>query len=218
MDTRDLILTKLRQAASAASVDGKTNSNDREWFSDYPEAERPRLIETFRERLAALKGELFVVKDELQAARCLSQLLADMKGTGLAQDHELIRRIMQAETTLAQRFELGRATPDNHELAAYQIGLTTAETLVARTGSIVMRGTHAGGRRLSVLPPVHVVIAESRQLVPSLDEALRLVQDGEPDWSYACIITGPSRTADIQKVLVLGAHGPKRLVVILIDR
>jgi L-lactate dehydrogenase complex protein LldG len=96
--------------------------------------------------------------------------------------------------------------------------LTAVDFLVARTGSIVLSSITAGGRRLSVLPPFHIAIASAAQLVPSLDEALRIYQQrGEPNRSsYATIITGPSRTSDIEKILVLGAHGPKRLAVIVV--
>ena len=73
------------------------------------------------------------------------------------------------------------------------------------------------GRRLSVLPPLHVVLATEDQLVASLEDGLAHLRKQE-DWSYAAFVTGPSRTADIEKILVLGAHGPRRLVVILMAR
>jgi L-lactate dehydrogenase complex protein LldG len=70
-----------------------------------------------------------------------------------------------------------------------------------------------------VLPPVHLVIAQRDQLLPDLATALVFIRrryDGQ--WpSTLSIITGPSRTGDIEKVLVLGAHGPKRLAVFFVD-
>jgi L-lactate dehydrogenase complex protein LldG len=107
---------------------------------------------------------------------------------------------------------------DSDILAEYEVGVTTADFLVARTGSILLSSISGGGRRLSVLPPVHVVIAREEQIVNSLEEALQSYTHSGESWSYATIITGPSRTSDIEKQLVLGAHGPKRLVVVLIRR
>jgi L-lactate dehydrogenase complex protein LldG len=98
------------------------------------------------------------------------------------------------------------------------VGITAVDFLVARTGSLVLSSATAGGRRLSVLPPFHVAVATTDQLVLSLDEAMRIYQQrGEAiRSSYATIITGPSRTSDIEKILVLGAHGPKRLAVMVV--
>jgi L-lactate dehydrogenase complex protein LldG len=102
--------------------------------------------------------------------------------------------------------------------ADFQIGITAVDFLVERSGSLVLSTATAGGRRLSVLPPFHIAIATTAQLVVSLDEAFQIYHErGESNRSsYATIITGPSRTSDIEKILVLGAHGPKRLAVIVI--
>ncbi len=105
-------------------------------------------------------------------------------------------------------------------LEACDAGLTVCEALVAQTGSILVSSATCGGRALSVLPPVHVVVATPDQLVATLADAFDLVRErhsGELP-SMLSFITGPSRTGDIERILVLGAHGPKELVVILVDR
>jgi L-lactate dehydrogenase complex protein LldG len=95
------------------------------------------------------------------------------------------------------------------------LGVTACDCLIAQMGAIVVSPKSAGGRALSVLPPVHLVIAHRNQLLPDLATAIAFIRrryDGQ--WpSTLSIITGPSRTGDIEKVLVLGAHGPKRLAV-----
>ena len=75
------------------------------------------------------------------------------------------------------------------------------------------------GRRLNVYPEVHIVLAYASQLVPDLKQALKQVKlKYEPNYpSMITFITGPSRTADIEKTLVLGAHGPKEIYVFLVD-
>ncbi|HZU42011.1 MAG TPA: LUD domain-containing protein [Terriglobales bacterium] len=97
-----------------------------------------------------------------------------------------------------------------------QVSLTLAEALVALTGSIVTSSS-CGGRGASAVPDCHIVYARLDQLVPDLESALALIkQRGIAERnSYVGLITGSSRTADIEKILVLGAHGPRRLAVVL---
>jgi L-lactate dehydrogenase complex protein LldG len=78
---------------------------------------------------------------------------------------------------------------------------------------------NAAGRRLSIFPHHHIVIARTGQLVLDLKDAFKLINNNYGDQlpSMISTITGPSRTADIEKTLVLGAHGPKELFVFLID-
>lgn len=94
-------------------------------------------------------------------------------------------------------------------------GETRCDCLVAQTGSIFVSTLSAGGRALSVWPPVHLVIARRDQLVADLPAAFALLRNryGARWPSMISLITGPSRTSDIEKTLVLGAHGPKRLVI-----
>lgn len=103
-------------------------------------------------------------------------------------------------------------------LEACDAGITVCEALVAQTGSILVTSDSCGGRSLSVLPPVHVVIATPDQLVATLADAFDLVRERHSGSmpSMLSFITGPSRTGDIERILVLGAHGPKELIVILV--
>ena len=105
---------------------------------------------------------------------------------------------------------------DKHELERADAGITACDALVAQTGSVLVSSRSTGGRGLSVLPPHHVVLARREQLVPDLFAAFELVKRRYAgDFpSMLSFITGPSRTGDIERVLVLGAHGPKRLTIL----
>lgn len=98
-------------------------------------------------------------------------------------------------------------------------GLTTCEALVARTGSVLVSAGSASGRRLSIYPDQHLVLARASQIVPDIGDALQRLQDGYDNKlpSMISLTTGPSRTADIEKTLVLGAHGPRSIVLFLLD-
>jgi len=108
-------------------------------------------------------------------------------------------------------------TDKDFEMA--EVGITLCEALIARNGSVMVSNHGAAGRRLSIYPHHHLVIARTGQLVPDLKEAFALLKSkyGAQLPSMVSTITGPSRTADIEKTLVLGAHGPKEIFVFLVD-
>ena len=123
---------------------------------------------------------------------------------------------------LAGFAKIASAVPEvagNSDVRQADLGVTGCDCLIARTGSIAVCTRSAGGRALSVLPPVHLVIARRDQLVPDLTAALALWQQRyDRHWpSNLSVITGASRTGDIEKILVMGAHGPKRLVLYFAD-
>jgi L-lactate dehydrogenase complex protein LldG len=98
-------------------------------------------------------------------------------------------------------------------------GITTCEALVARLGSVMTSSRQASGRRLPVIPTTHLVVAYTSQVVSEVKDALQLIRNkyNEQLPSMIGTITGPSRTADIEKTLVTPAHGPRDIFVFLID-
>lgn len=107
----------------------------------------------------------------------------------------------------------------DEDFSNVETGITECEALIARNGSILISSAGASGRRLSIYPHYHIVIAYTSQLVMDLKDAFNMIQVKYADRlpSNLTVITGPSRTADIEKTLVLGAHGPKELFVFLVD-
>jgi len=100
------------------------------------------------------------------------------------------------------------------------VSVTSCEYLIARTGSIVLSSALQQGRTVSVYAPIHICIAYVVQLVYDIKEALQLIkekyQGNIP--SMITFATGPSRTADIEKTLVVGVHGPKEVYLFLVDQ
>ena len=97
--------------------------------------------------------------------------------------------------------------------------ITGCEYLVARTGSIVLSAGQQSGRTVSVYAPVHICIAYTNQLVYDIKDALLLLKErfGSNMPSSISFATGPSRTADIEKTLVTGVHGPKEVYCFLVE-
>jgi|SRR5450432_63527 len=105
------------------------------------------------------------------------------------------------------------------DLPEADVSITGCELLIARTGSILMSSAQESGRTVSVYAPVHICIAYASQLVYDIRDGLELMLDKYKNKlpSFITLATGPSRTADIEKTLVVGVHGPKEVYVFLID-
>ncbi len=108
---------------------------------------------------------------------------------------------------------------DPEEFNNMTAGITRCEYLISRFGSALVSSGLDSGRRMFVFPESHVIIAYSSQVVEELQDALsgmrRRYRDQFP--SQMTVITGPSRTADIEKTLIMGAHGPRELYVFVVD-
>ncbi len=216
---RDRILIRLKRGVPENPAPLPSVPQDHEHFTSYLDVkDRDSLLGRFQHRFEALQGEFFLVDSPQEAGKALSNLVSGIEPNRiLSQDDSLIEKVLKSSSLASEKVKStdDLLAQDSLSFEAYEIGVTTAFKLVARTGSIVMTCRQAAGRRLSVLPPLHIVIAKASQLIPSWEEGIESLRD-ESDFSYASFITGPSRTADIEKILVLGAHGPKRLALILI--
>jgi L-lactate dehydrogenase complex protein LldG len=104
------------------------------------------------------------------------------------------------------------------DLADCDAAITLCSHLVARTGTIVLSSKDLSGRTASVYAPIHICVAYADQLVYDMTDSLINFKDNlEAFPSMICYATGPSRTADIEKTLVVGVHGPKEVYCFLID-
>ncbi len=165
----------------------------------------------FAETFIRNKGEFFFCDGKKDLLAHLS-LFLQKKGLReiYAWEDELAPLLSEAEIPFRK---------DETRFLHAEVGITLCECLIARTGSILISSKQTAGRRLSIYPPMHIVIAYTSQLVSDIKDGLQLIQTRYQDAmpSMISMITGPSRTADIEKTLVLGAHGPKELVLFLVE-
>ena len=105
------------------------------------------------------------------------------------------------------------------DFSSVKVGITSCDFLISRFGSVMVSSGLGSGRQIFVYPETHVVIAYTSQVVPELKDALTGIKKKYAGNfpSQITVITGPSRTADIEKTLVMGAHGPKSLYVFMVD-
>lgn len=116
-------------------------------------------------------------------------------------------------------FENTPAISKNEEVEHADASITYCECLIARTGSALLTSKQAAGRQLGVYAPVHIIVASVSQIVADIKDGLEKIQAtyGSALPSMICLTTGPSRTADIEKTLVVGVHGPKEIYVFLVN-
>lgn len=222
MTPKEKILQRIREALSVPTHDTFLHSRSTRGPSDFRDHmvpvgpsldERVTLFEAYSEKL---KTEFHRVPSVKRAGDLVREWsIAQDWNLIASHDHDLTRPLVEAAGCEALWISEGY---DRNQLEQAQVGLTTCEALVAQTGGVLVTSAGCGGRALSVLPPHHIVIATADQLLPDLYEALELMETryGHQFPSMMSMITGPSRTGDIERILVLGAHGPKRLSVILV--
>ncbi len=204
---KERMLKRVRQALL------EKRDNPHPDFEDSPlyKEEEDSLDVTFAREFTAVSGKFVYCDGEISV---IENLIALVEELGVTKVYAWERNIQE----LLKHYGFPIFEGDSQFLDA-EVGITTCEALVARNGSVLISNATASGRRLSVYPSVHIVFAKASQLVMDIKHGMALIKEryGNEMPSMVSAITGPSRTADIEKRLVLGAHGPKELYVFLIE-
>lgn len=214
---REAILGRVRQALKRPSPEPHWThepvKSDR--LFPLPEANEAGLRQRFRDEFAAIQGE-WLEADSVESGKALiaERLHREEIASVLAPDSPKLRKLLDGLSTV--RWVDGN-TPTIAGWDAMDVGVTLAECLIAESGSVLVSSA-LSGRAPSVLPPIHWIIATADQLVLGLEEAIAGVRQkygAQLPSSFTCV-SGPSRTADIEKILVFGAHGPRRVWLLLL--
>lgn len=205
-NARENILNKIRQALTqSVPVPFPQSEGTKDVFTPLQQD-----IEVeFAENFTKLQGRFTFCADNNDMVQQLGQLIVARGWKHLYCREDAIRELL-----------LQHGFPHSYmdDLANCDASITTCEQLIARTGSIVMSAVQQSGRLVSVYAPVHICIAYTSQLVYDIKDALQNVQDKYPSLpSLITLATGPSRTADIEKTLVVGVHGPKEVFCFLVE-
>jgi L-lactate dehydrogenase complex protein LldG len=210
--SRDQILTDIRTALGRSS--GQTPAPLSAPLLRAPRFGRDLYVPTFVQCFEKLAGKAFVVPDAAAVVPRLSSLL-DGKRVIASNAPFLeacgITRLPQVESGFSDRNALRDAC------AAADIGITSADYALAATGTLVMLSSRQEARLVSLLPPVHVAIVPRSRIVANLDELLSLLPKPAEQSSSMVLITGPSRTADIEQILVRGVHGPGEIYAVIVE-
>jgi L-lactate dehydrogenase complex protein LldG len=205
--SKENILKKIRKALSHSTP---LPFPDAEGNSPVFTGSTQELELEFAEQFTRLQGKFIFCVNRQELVKHLNELVEFQRWKGIYCADDVLQQklIVSGFNSFAQT-----------SLGDSEAALTTCEALVARTGSIVMSSAQAGGRTVSVYSPVHICIATTSQLVYDIKDALQVIKSrftGNLP-SLITFATGPSRTADIEKTLVVGVHGPGEVYCFLCD-
>jgi L-lactate dehydrogenase complex protein LldG len=229
MNDRDIILKSVRDALRVPAPRPGQHGSHEAGNHNHPGAApagnpRPWLPpggNSFEEQLSRFQLASEDLKTDFHSLASFDQALEVLRAIAMKENWSRIG-IHRTDHLLAAANALTLSTlvtDDGYSVTDLEIcdaGLSECDALVAQTGSVLVSSRSHGGRALTVLPPHHVVLARHSQLVGDLTDAFALIrQRYSPDYpSMISLITGPSRTGDIERILVLGAHGPRKLTVL----
>jgi len=205
---KENILKKIRQALSQSTpIPFPQSEGHHSVFT--PATQDPEI--EFAEQFTKLQGKFIFCMDHRELAEQLK---------GLVVHGDLKKLYCREDKLKALLKEHAFDGFSDVELKDCDAAVTSCELLIARTGSIVMSAAQVSGRTVSVYAPIHICIAYTDQLVYDIRDGLVALKErfqGQLP-SLITFATGPSRTADIEKTLVVGVHGPKEVYLFLVDR
>ena len=183
------------------------------------------LVDEFSRQLTAVGGHVYVVSDAASAQRQLGAIVEELRrdgndaATAVVTGHAILRDLEL--DALLSRLDVAAYTIPHASFLVQNadLGLTGAEYAVAASGTIAMAASSHHPRSASLLPPIHIAVIRQEQLLPDLAALAERIRHDFPERpsSGFALITGPSRTADIEQTLSIGVHGPGKLYVMMLS-
>jgi L-lactate dehydrogenase complex protein LldG len=209
--SKDYVLHKVRTALARSA--GQPTSPAPPVRLRVPEVSVSTRIESLVNRVAALAGKTYLAQTPAAACAYVTDRVTGK--TAVASNAPLLREcgitdLPSVRSGLFKRDQL------RDVCASADFGITSADYALADTGSLVMLSSPAEARLISLLPPVHIAVVSRERILTGLDELLTILPYPAEQTSSMVLITGPSRTADIEQILVRGVHGPGEIHVIVV--
>jgi L-lactate dehydrogenase complex protein LldG len=179
-----------------------------------PLSDRNLYVDLFVQKFENLGGKSFRVRNTSSVVPAIAELL--IQKYAVASNSPFVRKcgvtgLIQVHAGFTNREQLQEAC------AAADIGITSVDYALAATGSFVMLSSPSEARMISLLPSAHIAIFPRSRILANLDELLGILPRPADRTSSMVLITGPSRTADIEQILVRGVHGPGEIYAVIID-
>ena len=206
--SRDNVLHKIRTALGRGA--GQAAPDPPAARIRIPQVSMEARISSMLERVRALAGEAVATDD---ARGFVAAAIAGK--TAVASNAPFL-----AECGITGLAGVRSGITDREELrelcATVDVGITSADYALADTGTLVMLASPQEARMISLLPPAHIAVVPRARILTGLDELFSLLPLPAESTSSMVLITGPSRTADIEQILVRGVHGPGVLSVVVV--
>ncbi len=190
------------------------------------EADQRELIGRFTREAEAVGAQVYRVSDKNQLVEKIAGICANQPGEIALSEAEFFTTMDLASALVTHGLAVFTGNEPDHDkltgrLANCGVGVTCADYAIAETGTIVLSSDEQNALLVSLLPPVHLAVVRSSQIVARLDQAISKINQerfGRVDPAQSVsFITGPSRTSDVELVLSIGVHGPKELHVIILE-
>lgn len=171
-----------------------------------------QLYQLFKEKAEAISARVYRAATLAEAQKQIAHIIDDLKA----------QKVVAARSRLVELMNLKQFSVEFDNLrqnaADADLGISEFNLAVAQTGTLAQDATNVDARLVSMLPPAHLALIYTRRLVPDMVEALEALRQktGEVP-AYLAFVSGPSRTADIERVLTIGVHGPGKLFILFID-
>jgi len=209
--SRDHVLHKVRTALGRSA--GQALEPVPEAGIEIPEVFIEARIDQFCEAFEALNGKTYRAASLAEARATVESILAGR--TAIASNAPLLTEIgittlPKVQSGLADRLDLREAC------STAGAGITSADYVLADTGTLVMFSSTEEARMISLLPPAHIAVVRRERFLTGLDELLTREPIPSNRSSSMVLITGPSRTADIEQILVRGVHGPGEIHAVVL--
>jgi L-lactate utilization protein LutC len=224
LTSRDRFLQRVRQAVTAGNRSGSAVPLEPRGTVGY-QGSGPDPVTRFRDELTAAGGCCHVVPDREAAVAKVLELVQSKSARGVlvgrgpfvdSLDSPARLGTLEVEVTAVDTLAFDTSL---EPFFAADIGISGVDYLIAETGSVALLAQPGEPRSLSLLPPVHIAVADSTQLLPDLFDLFERLpsEEGTPVLpSCLTLITGPSKTGDIELRLVTGVHGPGEIHVVLV--
>jgi L-lactate utilization protein LutC len=222
--SRHAFLERVRQAVEAGNRAGHAPVLKSRGAAGYQGAGSD-LVARFCEQFVLAGGQAHRVADAPAASARVLELVRSKSARrvvlGRNRFLDSLRLCEQLAAAGVEAIPVDQLSPEHSRdpLFAADLGISGADFLIAESGTVVLRACSEEPRSLSLLPPVHLIVAERARLVPDLFDLFEEKCWGEPPSLPSCLtlITGPSKTGDIELRLVTGVHGPGEVHVIVVD-
>lgn len=209
--SRDNILHRVRTALGRSAGQGVPDPPPPR--IRVPEVDMEARIASVRRRVEALAGKTHRAASPAEACRLVCEELAGRSAV-------TSNAPFLAECGITGLAGVRSGVTDREELrelcATLDVGITSADYVLADTGTLVMISSPQEARMVSLLPPAHIAVVPSERILTGLDELFSVLPRPAEQSSSMVLITGPSRTADIEQILVRGVHGPGQITVIVV--
>ena len=205
---REAILSSIRSHLAASVPDDEISHGFTRTKTD--PISSASICGQFKASLEAVDGHCVIVQGDNEIARALTIIV---QGQYIAiSDNPEVERLLYLTDLEIEELSIA---PNAQDIFRFDVGISTVQAAIAETGTLVLDSTRERHRLLSLVPPVHIAIVRASQIYRTLGEVLTLIRKDKEISPAVTVITGPSRTADIELTLAIGVHGPQEVFVII---